>query len=131
MQNPLKILLVEDDIDDIELLEGALNDNSVVYEMEVLMEGDLVYPYLTNCSILPEIIILDFNLPKVHGRDILIQIKSRDNLKHIPVVVLTTSSAKEDMNFALENGASKFITKPTNINDLNKAIETILECSPV
>jgi len=46
-------------------------------------------------------------------------------------VVLTTSSAKEDMNFALENGASKFITKPTNINDLNKAIETILECSPV
>lgn len=131
MQNPLKILLVEDDIDDIELLEGALNDNSVVYDMEVLMEGDLVYPYLTNCSILPEIIILDFNLPKVHGRDILIQIKSRDNLKHIPVVVLTTSSAKEDMNFALENGASKFITKPTNINDLNKAIETILECSPV
>lgn len=131
MQNPLKILLVEDDIDDIELLEGALNDNSVVYEMEVLMEGDLVYPYLTNCSILPEIIILDFNLPKVHGRDILIQIKSRDKLKHIPVVVLTTSSAKEDMNFALENGASKFITKPTNINDLNKAIETILECSPV
>ncbi len=131
MQSPLKILLVEDDIDDIELLEGALNDNSVVYEMEVLMEGDLVYPYLTNCSILPEIIILDFNLPKVHGRDILIQIKSRDNLKHIPVVVLTTSSAKEDMNFALENGASKFITKPTNINDLNKAIETILECSPV
>ncbi|MBS1761457.1 MAG: response regulator [Bacteroidetes bacterium] len=131
MQNPLKILLVEDDIDDIELLEGALNDNSVVYEMEVLMEGDLVYPYLTNCSILPEIIILDFNLPKVHGRDILIQIKSRDNLKHIPVVVLTTSSAKEDMDFALENGASKFITKPTNINDLNKAIETILECSPV
>jgi len=51
MQNPLKILLVEDDIDDIELLEGALNDNSVVYDMEVLMEGDLVYPYLTNCSI--------------------------------------------------------------------------------
>lgn len=131
MQNPLKILLVEDDIDDIELLEGALSDNSVVYEMEVLMEGDLVYPYLTNCSILPEIIILDFNLPKVHGRDILIQIKSSDNLKHIPVVVLTTSSAKEDMNFALENGASKFITKPTNINDFNKAIEIILECSPV
>ncbi|MEO5967896.1 MAG: response regulator [Ferruginibacter sp.] len=128
MSKPLKILLIEDDVDDIELLELALNGNNVKYTLDVVMEGDLVYPYMNKSEKLPEIIILDFNLPKVHGRDVLKQIKSSEKFCKIPLVVLTTSSSKDDVEFAYLLGASKFITKPTTLEDFNSAITAIVEC---
>ncbi len=67
-EKPLDILLVEDDIDDVDLLKDALNDNNVHYKMEVIMEGDKVYNYLKESERLPAIIVMDLNLPKTDGK---------------------------------------------------------------
>lgn len=78
MQNPLRILLVEDDPDDVDLLESALRDNNIGFQSTVIAQGDQVLKHLELCKIFPEIIILDLNLPKMHGREVLTQIKSSD-----------------------------------------------------
>ena len=76
MKKPLEILLIEDDIDDVDLLKEALNDNHVQYQIEVIMEGDKVHHYLRTNENLPEIIIMDLNLPKSDGKEILQEMKS-------------------------------------------------------
>jgi len=126
MNTKLRILLIEDDADDIELLEEALTDNNISYSLEVIMQGDKVVPYLEKCNIFPDIIILDFNIPKLHGRDILKIIKASGSFSDIPLIVLTTSKAKEDIEYALSSGAAHFITKPTTISDFNTAVKIIV-----
>jgi CheY-like chemotaxis protein len=125
MKKPLDILLIEDDIDDVDLLKEALSDNNVQYQMEVIMEGDKVYPYLEGSKQLPEIIVMDLNLPKIDGKEILQEIKSSPYTA-IPIVVLTTSSAKEDIDYCTSLGISKFITKPATIEGWNSTISSIL-----
>lgn len=123
------ILLIEDDHDDIYLLESALADNSVTYRMDTIREGDKVQPYLHSSGAIPDIIVLDFNLPKKHGREVLRDIKADDRYKQIPLIVLTTSSAKEDRDYSYQMGAQHFITKPSNLQGFNKTVEII--CSLV
>ena len=123
------ILLIEDDHDDIYLLESALADNSVAYRMDTICEGDKVQPYLHDNGDIPDIIVLDFNLPKKHGRDVLKDIKSNDRYKDVPLIVLTTSSAKEDRDYSYKMGAKHFVTKPSNLQGFNKTVEII--CSLV
>ena len=127
MPEGIQIFLIEDDADDIELLEVSLKDNQVEYTMDVVMEGDKVQEYLKNCKKLPHIIVMDFNLPRVHGRDIIKQIKSNDEFKCIPLVVLTTSTAKEDIEYSYKMGADSFITKPTTIQGFNATVGTIVQ----
>lgn len=127
MPEGIQIFLIEDDADDIELLEVSLKDNKVDYNMDVVMEGDKVQEYLKNCKRLPHIIVMDFNLPRVHGRDIIKQIKSNEEFKNIPLIVLTTSTAKEDIEYSYKMGADSFITKPTTIQGFNAAVRTIAQ----
>jgi DNA-binding response OmpR family regulator len=127
MKKPLDILLIEDDIDDVDLLKEALNDNNVHYQMEVIMEGDKVYPYLKDTEKLPGIIVMDLNLPKTDGKEILQEIKASSPLINIPIVVLTTSSSKEDMDYCHRMGINKFITKPATIDGWNSTISSILD----
>lgn len=122
----IRILLVEDDADDVELLQEAIRDNNVNCTLDVVMEGDKVIPYLEKSKSLPEIIVMDFNLPKLHGKEILSIIRSSKAFAHIPIIVLTTSASPQDMKFALENGANKFITKPNTIKGFNLTVETIV-----
>lgn len=126
MVKPLNILLVEDDIDDIDLLKDALIENNIKYTMQVIMEGDKVYRHLQSCEILPDILVMDLNLPKIDGKQILQEIKSLNFFTHIPIIVLTTSSSKEDINYCNGMGVSKFITKPSTINGWDTAIHTII-----
>jgi DNA-binding response OmpR family regulator len=126
MGNMLNILLIEDDADDIELLEEALRSNDVQYSMSSIMEGDKVGPYLLGGNSIPDVIVLDFNLPKLHGRDILKLIKAADDFKNVPLVVLSTSASGEDIAFATGLGANRYITKPTSISDFNKTVGIIL-----
>jgi CheY-like chemotaxis protein len=121
----MKILLIEDDLDDIELLEDALKTHGEPYSMETLNDGSAALDYIGSGSSRPDIIILDFNLPKVHGREVVLGVKSSD-FSTIPLVVLTTSSAKEDMDFAYSQGVDKFFTKPTTLADFAKMVESIL-----
>lgn len=127
MKKPLDILLVEDDIDDVDLLKEALNDNNVHYQMEVIMEGDKVYSYLNKTECLPEIIVMDLNLPKTDGKEILQEIKSSTPLINIPIVVLTTSSSHEDIEYCYKMGINKFITKPSTIEGWNSTIDSIMD----
>ena len=127
MTEVLKILLIEDDADDIELLEEAFKENKILYDLNVVMEGDKVASYLNSVDSLPQVIVLDFNLPKLHGREILNILKSSHQFKNVPVVVLTTSAAKEDADYALNLGAKHFITKPTSMKDFSKTVSLITE----
>lgn len=123
----LNILLVEDDQDDIDLMQDALRDNGVDFALEVIKQGDKAIPYLESCKKFPDIILLDLNLPKIHGRDILDSIKSSHNFKSIPVVILTTSSSKVDMEYCVKAGANLFITKPYTVEGFKEMVVSIVE----
>ena len=127
MKAQIKILLIEDDPDDVELLEDSLKDNNVHYEMDVINDGGLVSNYLRGETGLPDIIVLDLNLPRVHGREILRKIKITSLYKDIPLIILTTSSSKEDMEYSTQYGANKFIKKPTTVEGIKSTIATIVE----
>lgn len=123
----IRILLIEDDADDVQLLQEALQDNNVDCTVDVVMEGDRALPYLKGAATLPDIIVMDFNLPKLHGREILTLIRSDKNFIHIPVIVLTTSASPHDIKFSVEHGADKFITKPSSIQGFNETVQMITE----
>ena len=122
----MNILLIEDDLDDIELLEDALKDQDVSFTMKTLNDGSAAVDYIAASDNQPDIIILDFNLPKVHGREVVLEIKSSASFSMIPLVVLTTSSAREDIEFSYSHGVDKFFTKPTTLADFSKIVEAIV-----
>lgn len=122
----IKILLIEDDLDDVELLEDTLNTNGVAYSINVVNDGNAAIEYINACSDCPDIIILDFNLPKVHGREVIKEIKLLPAFKDIPLLILTTSSAKEDMEYAYKNGANKYLIKPVSLQQIKEMSEVIV-----
>ncbi len=122
----LGILLVEDDPDDIELMQEALVDNRIPYQMETISQGDRVLSYLESCKNFPDIVILDLNLPKLHGREVLTKIKTSSQLRNIPVVILTTSSSPVEKEFCIKAGASSFITKPSTVDGFNATVAEIV-----
>ena len=124
----LKILLVEDDIDDVELLRDSFAGNDLKVELLVFSEGDQVTSFLKEPHFIPQLIVIDFNLPKVHGKEILKMIKNHEVFSKIPLVVLSTSAAKEDIAYSIQYGAEHFITKPTSVDGFNKAIEILISC---
>jgi CheY-like chemotaxis protein len=125
----LKILLIEDDADDIELLRETFDTNNVNYHMDVVKEGDLAIPFLQKAHELPDVIVMDLNLPKLHGREILAQIKESKTFSAIPVVVLTTSSMQDDINFSYSMGARKYVTKPSTVEGFNSTVQTIISAT--
>ncbi len=124
--NTLNILLVEDDQDDVELMQDALQDNGVNFTMDIVRQGDKVLPYLKSCKKFPNVILLDLNLPKMHGREVLSRIKLSEDFRHIPVAILTTSSSQSEKEFCLSAGATDFLTKPSTVEGFNKTIESIV-----
>lgn len=114
-------------MDDIELLQESLNDNSIAFTMSIVREGDKVSSYLKDCTVFPHVIVMDFNLPKVHGKDILKTIKSFEGFKNIPLLVLTTSTAKDDIDYSYKMGADKYLTKPSSIQGFNDTVAAIVE----
>ncbi len=129
MENPLKILLIEDDNDDIELMEDALQDVKVSYSLHVIKDGGLVAGYLETCKgdTIPDIIVMDLNLPKVHGREILLYVKLLDDFKNLPLVILTTSSSQADIDYAYREGASRYLIKPTTTSGIRNVVTVIKE----
>lgn len=123
----LRILLVEDDPDDIDLMQEALRDRQIHFMMDTVRHGDQVVSHLNMCTNLPNIIILDLNLPKMHGREVLTSIKSNDRYKHIPVTILTTSSSPDDRAHCLHAGADRFLTKPATVEGFNHTVAVILD----
>ena len=122
----MNIFLIEDDLDDIELLEEALKKFNVSYSLNYVNDGSAAIDYIHSPENIPDIIVLDMNLPKVHGRDVILKIKSSDKFKNIPLLILTTSSAKEDMDYSYKNGADKYLIKPGTMDEIKKTIDIII-----
>jgi CheY-like chemotaxis protein len=126
MSKALNILLVEDDPDDIELMEDALKGSEVIYKLETVKQGDQVLPHLEQTQYKPDVIVLDLNLPRIHGREVLKSLKDSLRLKNIPVVILTTSSAKKEMEYCMTNGADEYLIKPVTMEGFSKIINSII-----
>ena len=127
MDRVLSILLVEDDPDDIELMHDALKDNNIPFMLETIKQGDAVLPYLEKANAHPDVIVLDLNLPKMHGREVLKGIKTNPGIAHIPVVILTTSSAKKEIDYCIQNGATQYLIKPVTIEGFNETVSSIVK----
>jgi CheY-like chemotaxis protein len=125
--NQLSILLIEDDPDDVELMQEALKNAEIRYSIKVLAEGNTVLPYLESCNNFPSVIVLDLNIPKLHGREVLAQLKKSQRFQDIPVAVLTTASSQKERQICLEAGADIFITKPSTVDGFSDTVERIVD----
>ena len=127
---PIQILMVEDNPDDIELTVEALKDARVGNILSVVKDGEEALSYL-HCrgkyqqAVRPDLILLDLNMPKKNGRDVLREIKNDPHLKRIPVVILTTSQAEEDILNTYDLHANCYITKPVDFNQFLKVVRSI------
>ena len=136
------ILLVEDNPGDVRLTQEALKEARVINELSVVSNGEEAMSFLHRSGSYstaprPDMILLDLNLPRMDGREVLAEIKADPNLKRIPVVVLTTSSAEKDIVTTYNLHANCYITKPVDLDqflDVVKSIEgfwlTIVKLPP-
>jgi DNA-binding response OmpR family regulator len=127
MPKKISIFLIEDDHDDREFLEVALTDNGIQYVLETINRGDLIIEWLKNTQKPPDIIIMDLNLPKLHGREVICRIKEHPRFNKVPFLVLTTSSSIEDKEYCLEKGADKFLSKPSDTEGFKNLVQTIVQ----
>lgn len=121
----IKILLVEDNEGDILLTREAFQEAKIRNEILVAMDGQEALKMLHSGEFLPDLILLDINLPKLDGLELLAIIKKDDSLKSIPVIMLTTSSAGYDISNAYANHANCFITKPVDLDRFMEVIKAI------
>jgi chemotaxis family two-component system response regulator Rcp1 len=127
---PVEILLVEDNPGDVRLTLEALKDGKVLNHLSVVGDGVEAIAFLHQEGAYanapsPDLIFLDLNLPKKDGREVLQEIKNDESLKHIPVVVLTTSNADKDILRTYELHANCYITKPVDFEQFTKVVKSI------
>ncbi len=131
-RKPYKILLIEDNPGDVRLTKEAFNEGNLTVELSVVMDGVEAIQYLRKQSPFenaktPDIILLDLNLPKKDGREVLQDIKSDPELRRIPVIVLTTSNADTDIIKSYNLHANCYINKPVDYDSFFKVIRNIEE----
>ena len=127
---PIEILLVDDNPGDIRLTQEALKESKVLNNMHTVEDGMEALEFLRKEGsfkdvITPDIILLDLNLPKRNGREVLSEIKNDDVLKKIPVVILTISRAEEDILKSYALHANCYITKPVDMDQFIKIVRSI------
>jgi CheY-like chemotaxis protein len=127
---PVEILLVEDNKGDVGLIEEVFEEAKIRNNLYIAEDGEEAMLHLHGegkflGSPRPDIILLDLNLPKKDGREVLREIKEDSNLKKIPVVILTTSNAEKDILRAYDLHANAYITKPLDFDQFIKVVESI------
>jgi CheY-like chemotaxis protein len=127
---PIDILMVEDNPHDVRLTMEAFKDAKVSNNLSVVFDGEEALKFLRRegeyaGSPRPDLILLDLNLPKKCGREVLEEIKRDPGLKRIPVVVLTTSENEKDIMRAYELHVNAYITKPVNLDQFIKIVEAV------
>jgi CheY-like chemotaxis protein len=129
--DPVDILLVEDNPNDIEITRRALEKEQVRNELVVARDGqealDILSAAKNGDARCPGLILLDLNLPKVDGREVLEKIKADPKLRRIPVIVLTVSTRQEDIVRCYDLGVNTYISKPVRFEDFIKVVTTIKE----
>lgn len=130
---PIIILVAEDDEDDRLLMQEALEENRLANDLYFVGDGEELMDYLLHqgkycdpqSAPRPNLILLDLNMPRKDGREALKEIKSNPNLRQIPIVVLTTSKAEEDILQTYDLGVSSFIAKPVVFESMVKIMRTL------
>ncbi|MBV9266623.1 MAG: response regulator [Acidobacteriaceae bacterium] len=127
---PVRVLLVEDNPADVGLVEEAFREGRLNYELHVAEDGVAAMNFLRKQGQFagapqPEIILLDLNLPKKDGREVLAEVKNDPKLREIPVIVLTTSDDEADVHRAYGLHANCYLTKPVDIDDFIRKIRSI------
>jgi DNA-binding response OmpR family regulator len=127
---PIEILLVEDNPGDADLAREALEGSKFNNDLHVVDDGEKAMAFLRRegpyaAAPRPDLILLDLNLPRKDGRQVLAEIKSDDYLKRIPVVILTTSRAEEDVIKSYNLHANCFITKPIDLHQFLNVVKAI------
>jgi chemotaxis family two-component system response regulator Rcp1 len=121
----MRILLVEDLRSDAVLLHEALRDAGLEQDLVLAHDGQEALDLLQGGGALPQLVLLDLNLPKVSGHQVLDEIRADDRLRHLPVVVLTTSLAPADIAFAYRHQANAYVRKPNGFEALSTVAKAI------
>ena len=130
---PITILMADDDADDRQLTKDAFAESRLANDLRFVEDGEDLLDYLhrrgryaaEGAAPRPGLILLDLNMPRKDGREALREIKSDPSLRHIPVVVLTTSEAEEDVYRSYDLGVNSFITKPVTFEGLVAVMRTL------
>jgi two-component system, chemotaxis family, response regulator Rcp1 len=132
-QDKMKVLVVEDNSDDIAIIKRAMRKSEMKCDLFFARDGQEAIDFLWQRTSeyedapRPDLILLDLNLPKVDGLDVLAKIKDDDKLRRIPVIVLTISLAQQDMIRAYDSGAASYMNKPVDSKDFERLIQTVQE----
>ena len=129
--SPLNILLVEDNIADADLTIEALKDSRINIQIDVVDDGEKALNYLLQkgeykTALTPDIIFLDLNLPRINGNEVLKEIRNNDRLKHLTVVVLSTSDSPDDISNIYQLNANCYIKKPVDVDLFYEAIASLM-----
>jgi CheY-like chemotaxis protein len=130
ISRPVRILLVEDSPSDVAMTRAALRDGRIANELAVVNDGEEAMAYLRrdgeySQAVRPDLVLLDLNLPKKDGREVLAEVKEEPDLKMIPIIVLTTSAAESDILRSYELHANSYVTKPVGLDAFLEAVRSI------
>ena len=123
-------MLVEDDAEDIFLTKDALEKSKLSITLDIVRNGEDAMQYLHKegpfaKTVMPDLIILDLNLPKKNGWDVLKEVRNDKRLKSLPITILTTSNQDPDIQCAYDMGANSYVTKPVSITEFHRVVHTI------
>jgi CheY-like chemotaxis protein len=141
MRTPVDVLLMDDDAGDVLMIEEALAEWHIPIRLHVTSDGEQGTAFLRRTggyadAPRPALVLLDLNMPRKNGFEVLADIKTDETLSFIPVVVFTTSSAPDHIMRSYRDHANAYVVKPTNFDDYHRAIQTIDEfytrvCAPL
>jgi len=125
----LKILLVEDSPSDVRLVREAIKESAICVQITVAHDGVEAMDYLHQAelglAVRPDLVILDLNLPRKNGREVLAEVKASPSFRQIPVLVMTSSRSDEDIQQAYALNANCYITKPTDLQEYVNVVQSI------
>jgi chemotaxis family two-component system response regulator Rcp1 len=129
-RRPARILLVDDNPGDVRLMQEALKEGHTPIQLTVAGDGDEALAILNRTSgpaegYRPDLILLDLNLPRKNGREVLFEVKADPELRRIPVIVMTTSKAEQDVRRAYNLNANCYITKPVDLDEFLHVVRSI------
>lgn len=127
MKLELKILLVEDNIIEILKLKRAIENLGMNHEVLEAENGEIALDSIKQEEINPDIVLLDLNMPKMNGLEFLAKVRNDESIKHLPIIILSTSNNNRDLKEAYKLGVSGYILKPLKYEDYVKKIEYTLQ----
>jgi CheY-like chemotaxis protein len=130
MTRPIRVLLVEDNPGDADLTRDTLEASALAYDIAVAVDGEEAIEYVLQrgrhaAAERPDLILLDLNLPRLHGAEVLAEIKRHDALRAIPIVVFTSSDAEQDILQSYQRGANGYVTKVGDLDGFVAKVQAI------